>query len=97
MLLFYLIKQWGCSSGIFQTFSFLSLYLVMILANTGFILLLKEETDLELVRMASMDDLTNTLNRRTFNARTKVILTSCSKENKPISFILLDVDNFKKN
>ncbi|MDZ5471369.1 GGDEF domain-containing protein [Bacillus sp. 31A1R] len=82
--------------GIIQTFSFLSLYLVMILGNTGFILLLKEEADEELYRLASYDDLTSILNRRTFILHTKDLLITCAKNNKPISLLLFDIDYFKK-
>jgi diguanylate cyclase (GGDEF)-like protein len=82
--------------GLTQTISFLSLYLVMILGNTGFILILKERTDEELVHMAYYDELTQTLNRRTFVSRGKQRLHECSKENKLLTFVLFDVDHFKK-
>lgn len=82
--------------GITQTISFLSLYLVMILGNTGFILILKEQTDEELVHMAYYDELTQTLNRRTFVSRGKQRLQECSKDNKLLTFVLFDVDRFKK-
>lgn len=82
--------------GIIQSFSFLAIYIVMILGNTGFILLLKEDTDKELVRIASYDDLTQTLNRRTFISRGKQCINDCAKEKKPISLLLLDIDHFKK-
>ncbi len=68
----------------------------MILGNTGFILLLKEKADAELMHMAYYDDLTQALNRRTFVSRTKQVIAQCSKEKKLNSFILFDVDNFKK-
>ncbi|WP_186278765.1 GGDEF domain-containing protein [Lysinibacillus sp. BW-2-10] len=82
--------------GLIQTVSFLALYLVMILGNTGFILVLKERADQELVRMAYYDDLTHTLNRRTFVDQAKEIISKCAKDNKPLSYILFDVDHFKK-
>lgn len=81
--------------GIVQTLSFLSLYLVMILGNTGFILLLKERSDNELVKMATFDDLTHTLNRRTFIGQTTELIKSCAKDGKPISMLLFDIDHFK--
>lgn len=82
--------------GLIQTISFLSLYLVMILGNTGFILVLKERADAELIQMAYYDDLTKTLNRRTFVTRAKQVLAQCEKERKYVSFILFDVDHFKQ-
>jgi len=82
--------------SIYQTLSFLTLFLVMIMGNTGFVLLLKESVDKELIRMASIDDLTGILNRRTFILHTKNCLFHCAREKKPVSLILLDVDHFKE-
>ncbi|MGO4890595.1 diguanylate cyclase [Anaerobacillus sp. MEB173] len=82
--------------GLIQSFSFLTLFLVMFLGNMGFIFLLKEKTDEELVRIASYDDLTNTLNRRTFIERATQIIYECKKQKKPVSFLLFDIDFFKK-
>lgn len=82
--------------GLIQTLSFLTLFLVMILGNTGFILILKERADDELIRMAYYDDLTNTLNRRSFITRAKETLSHCVKEQTYLSFILFDIDYFKK-
>lgn len=82
--------------GVAQTFSFLALYLVMILGNTGFVLLLKEQADQELIRMASLDELTGILNRRTFVARATQCLDMYAKKKKPITLLLFDVDHFKK-
>ena len=82
--------------GLIQTLSFFSLYLVMILGNTGFILILKEKADAELIHMAYYDELTQTLNRRTFVARTKQEMVRCVKEGEFLSYILFDIDYFKK-
>lgn len=82
--------------GIYQTFSFLALYLVMILGNTGFVLLLKEDVDRELLRMATYDDLTGALNRRAFISRARQCLSLYAKKQKPVSLLLFDVDHFKK-
>ncbi|WP_442594095.1 GGDEF domain-containing protein [Neobacillus sp. D3-1R] len=82
--------------GFIQTISFFTLYLVMFLGNTGFILLLKERADEELIQMAYYDELTSTLNRRIFISTAKNYLLECEKEQKPLSFVLFDIDNFKK-
>lgn len=82
--------------GFFQTLSFIGLYLVMLIGNTGFILILKEQADQELIRLASYDDLTGALNRRVFFSEAKRCLLACSKNKKPISLILFDIDYFKK-
>lgn len=81
--------------SIYQTGSFLALYLVMILGNTGFVLLLKEKADQELIRLASYDDLTGTLNRRTFTSHANQYLTEYAKKKKPLSYLLFDIDWFK--
>ncbi|WNF37206.1 GGDEF domain-containing protein [Bacillaceae bacterium IKA-2] len=82
--------------GIYQTISFVSIYLVMIVGNIGFVLLLKEDGDKELVRLASYDELTKTLNRRVFNLRGKKCLLECAEEKSPVSLLLMDIDFFKK-
>lgn len=82
--------------GIIQSFSFLALYLTMILGNVGFILMLKEQSDQELIRMARYDELTNALNRRTFVLHAKELITSSARQRKPISLLLFDVDYFKQ-
>ncbi|WP_079914727.1 GGDEF domain-containing protein [Paenibacillus sp. 32352] len=81
--------------GIFQTIAFLALYIVMILGNTGFILLLKEKADQELIRLASYDDLTGTLNRRTFTSHAVQYLNDYAKRKQPLSYMLFDIDWFK--
>lgn len=79
----------------YQSLSFLSLYLIMTLGNAGFVLLSKERADRELLKLASYDDLTGALNRRTFILEAKRNLTIYEKKRMPVSFILLDLDDFK--
>ena len=84
------------SSNLHQTISFLVLFLEMLLGSIGFVLLAKEEIDLELVRMASIDDLTNIYNRRAFISHATNSISLFSKRKEPISFILFDIDYFKE-
>lgn len=79
----------------YQSLSFLSLYLIMTLGNAGFVLLSKERSDRELLKLASYDDLTGALNRRTFILEAKRNLSLYEKKQMPVSFILLDLDDFK--
>ncbi|KMY32012.1 hypothetical protein ACZ11_07505 [Lysinibacillus xylanilyticus] len=81
--------------GAYQLISLLSIYLVTNLGNLGFVLLMKEKADHELIRLASYDDLTGTLNRRTFTEKAKKYLTDYSKKGQPLSYLLFDIDNFK--
>ncbi|MWC30800.1 GGDEF domain-containing protein [Paenibacillus sp. MMS18-CY102] len=83
------------SPGIYETLMVLSLFLLMIVENSGFVLLLKEKSDQELVRLASYDDLTKTLNRRTFALEANRCLAEHAKRRAPISFVLFDIDHFK--
>ncbi|WP_436233586.1 diguanylate cyclase [Paenibacillus sp. LjRoot153] len=78
-----------------QTMMLLAQYFVMIAGNTGFILLMKEQTDQILLRLANYDDLTGTLNRRTFITRTNQYIAAYAKTQKPITLLLFDIDNFK--
>jgi diguanylate cyclase (GGDEF)-like protein len=81
--------------GISGTVSFLTLYLVMILGNTGFVLLLKERADQELIRLASYDDLTGALNRRLFTYSAEQAIADCTRKERPLSYLLFDIDRFK--
>lgn len=78
-----------------QSLMLLAQYFAMIAGNTGFILLMKEQTDQALLRLANYDDLTGTLNRRTFIARTNQFITAYAKKKKPITLMLFDIDYFK--
>lgn len=82
--------------GINQTFALLALYLVMIFGNTGFVLLLKENTDEELLRLASYDELTESLNRRSFIIKAEELLYLYARKQSPISYLLFDIDRFKQ-
>lgn len=84
------------TEGVSQTISFLTLFLVMIMGNTGFVLLLKEKADQELVYLATIDELTGILNRRTFLSQSNQCLSVCAKKGLPISLLLFDVDYFKR-
>ncbi len=84
------------STSIYNTGSFLLLYLVMLAGSIGFILLTKEKLDLEIVRAASFDELTDILNRRTFALQAKEYVSLFSRKKEEISFLLIDIDNFKK-
>ena len=84
------------STSIFNTWLFLLLYIVMLAGSTGFILLDKEKQDLELLKAASFDGLTNILNRKTFISRSKELISLCLRKQEKISFLLIDIDDFKK-
>lgn len=81
--------------GIYQSLQFVSLYIIMILGNTGFILLAKERADDSLLRLASFDDLTEVFNRRTFIQKAEAEIKQLAGRGQPVSFILFDIDEYK--
>lgn len=81
--------------GAYQLISLLSIYIFTNLGSIGFILLMKEKADHELIRLASYDDLTGTLNRRTFTENAKQYLVNYAKRRQSLSYLLFDIDNFK--
>lgn len=83
------------TAGVSQNLFSISAYLTMVLANTGFVLLAKQKSDEELIRLASLDDLTQIWNRRTFLNKASVLLERHAKRKLPVSFLLFDIDGFK--
>ncbi|WP_158095163.1 GGDEF domain-containing protein [Gottfriedia luciferensis] len=81
--------------GAYQLISLLTIYLIINLGNIGFILLMKEKVDFQLIHLASYDDLTGTLNRRAFTEYAEQSLTNYAKKGQAVSYMLFDVDNFK--
>lgn len=81
--------------GMMQSVSFILLYVVMIAGNMGFVLLMKERADRQLLRYANYDDLTGTLNRRSFQSLASRQLALLSRRREPVSMIVFDVDQFK--
>lgn len=84
------------SKNIYNTWLFLIIYIVMLTGSTGFILLDKEKQDVELLKAASFDGLTNILNRKTFILRSKELISLYVRKQENISFLLIDIDDFKK-
>lgn len=84
------------SNNIYNVLFFICLYLIMLIGNIGFILMAKEKSDMELTKVATYDELTDIFNRRAFLLRAKENISLFSRRNEPISFFLIDLDNFKK-
>ncbi|MDY0306715.1 MAG: GGDEF domain-containing protein [Desulfovibrio aminophilus] len=81
--------------GADQTIAGLMLYLVMLVGNVGFVLLNKERADAELRRAATVDGLTQALNRATFLARAGELVSMAARTGAPLSLLMLDLDHFK--
>jgi diguanylate cyclase (GGDEF)-like protein len=84
------------SNNIYNVLFFICLYLIMLMGNIGFILMSKEKSDSELIKVATYDELTDIFNRRAFLLRAKETISLFSRRKEPISFFLIDLDNFKK-
>lgn len=84
------------SSNPYNVLFFFGLYLIMLTGNIGFILMTKEKTDLELMKAAKYDELTDIFNRREFLIRARKMVSLYAKKKEPISFLMLDLDHFKK-
>jgi len=84
------------SDNISNVMFFLCLYLVMLMGNMGLILMAKEEADLNLMRAATYDELTGIYNRRTFLQYSKENILLSARKSEPLSFLIIDIDNFKR-
>lgn len=79
----------------FNVLGFVSLYLVMIVGNIGFILLSKEKSDKQILTASMYDELTSILNRSAFQSKAKQTISMFSSKKEPLSLIIMDIDNFK--
>jgi diguanylate cyclase (GGDEF)-like protein len=64
-------------------------------SSLGFILMTKERSDHEVVRIASTDPLTGLPNRRTFDAAALTELKRAAREGRRLSLLEMDLDHFK--
>ncbi|OBZ09842.1 hypothetical protein A8L34_21475 [Bacillus sp. FJAT-27264] len=78
-----------------QMFFHMGIYLLMFLGTAGFMLLSREQSYAELERVATYDELTGILNRRSFVLRAHRLIAAAAKEVTPFSFLLMDIDHFK--
>lgn len=79
-----------------QSVSFMTIFLVMLVGNLGFLLLAKERDDRRLRRSAMRDPLTGIWNRRAFLEQADKMLDLCQRERQPVSLLLMDLDRFKR-
>lgn len=76
--------------------AYLASYLLMIVNGFGFLLLCKQKDDALMRRLATVDGLTGTLNRRAFFERADGARLLALRLRKPISLLMLDIDHFKQ-
>lgn len=75
---------------------FLGLFALLIFGSVGYMLMLREKTELELLQAARTDELTGLFNRRAFFSHAQLAMGFASRAWSPVSFLMLDVDHFKQ-
>ena len=78
-----------------QSFALMTAYALMIVNGFGFLLLCKEKDDRKMELLAAIDSLTGLVNRRAFFERTATARMLASRQQHPISLLMLDIDHFK--
>lgn len=76
--------------------AYLASYLLMIVNGFGFLLLCKLKDDQRMHRLATIDGLTDMLNRRAFFERAESVRQQALRLRKPIALMMLDLDHFKQ-
>jgi diguanylate cyclase (GGDEF)-like protein len=76
--------------------AYLTSYLLMIVTGFGFLLMCKQRDDVQMQRMATIDSLTEALNRRAFFERAESARQLALRLRKPIALLMLDLDHFKQ-
>lgn len=83
------------SPALAQSFALMTAYALMIVNGFGFLLLCKEKDDRKMELLAAIDSLTGLVNRRAFFERTATARMLASRQQHPISLLMLDIDHFK--
>lgn len=83
------------SGGEHTAFTYLVAIIFNILIAFSYVLMLSERLNTQLQNMADTDVLTGLLSRRAFIDRMKRILSRAQHNNTALSFLVLDIDNFK--
>jgi diguanylate cyclase (GGDEF)-like protein len=78
-----------------QSAVFLAAATAAIVSTFGFMMLHKERSDGEALRMATIDPLTGAYNRRTFHDIAERELARARRAGQPLSIILVDIDHFR--
>lgn len=79
-----------------QSLALMLLYAVALVSTFGFLALQRGRSDAEALRLATMDPLTGTYNRRTFLEIAERELARARRANQPLSLIMVDIDHFRQ-
>jgi diguanylate cyclase (GGDEF)-like protein len=81
------------TSGAMQSVVLMAGFILMLVKGFGFLLLCKQEDDLKMLRLATIDSLTGLLNRHAFFAQGQALRLSATA---PMAVLMLDLDHFKR-
>ncbi|GAO36296.1 diguanylate cyclase [Sulfuricella sp. T08] len=76
-----------------QIISFIAIMATALLGSIGFVLMIKERTDREIMHMAMTDSLTQVPNRRALMAYAEHAMAR--RNGSPLALLMIDVDHFK--
>ncbi len=77
-----------------QLFVYLTLLATSVVGSMSFVLMVKERSDRDILRLAMTDSLTQVLNRHALMARAEQELAR--RDAQPVAFLMIDVDHFKR-
>ena len=90
-------QGWGwLSNSMLQSFSSAAFYLLMLVGGFGYLLLAREQQQVELARLALLDPLTDVPNRRGFFDKLAPWMALARRPGVPTALVLIDLDQFKR-
>ncbi|WP_375753674.1 diguanylate cyclase [Vibrio sp. HN007] len=97
--------MWSMEQGNFKSFmsadvihqlAFIVMDLLIITSSFGLMWMISSRLEYRLIRQARRDELTQTYNRRALNELAPIEVSRATRSGSPISFIMLDIDHFKR-
>ncbi|MFH2139565.1 MAG: GGDEF domain-containing protein [Pseudomonadota bacterium] len=76
-----------------QVISFIAVMATALLGSVGFVLMIKERTDREIMHLAMTDSLTGVPNRRALIEQAELV--RAQRSGHPMSLLMIDIDHFK--
>lgn len=77
-----------------QVVTFIAVMSTALLGSVGFLLMIKERTDREIMHLAMTDSLTGVPNRRALMEQAELV--RAQRGGQPVSLLMIDVDHFKR-
>lgn len=83
-------------NSLVQVLTFLSLILLMIFNLSAYLVVMKENADKSILKLATTDALTGLANRHNFMAAASSLYKSHNEDKLPLTILFMDLDDFKK-